>query len=240
MIARLGREIYRHDQLAWVASDVLMKRVKREDLVKEGASGWVVETFNDDEAIVRFTRRQGEIIEAAYDVRFRSGELPEFIVPEDRALSPGQVRRANAARRAEVEFLKEKRDWCSRSPANIVVLDDPERLGGFLVYFLRPKDSMQTVPVGGHYRISVGAGDAVTVDKLFVSCLTMDRSASSGKGELHALTASHVVANTPAETHVFLSLQEKLPFYIITPDSRIWQIEGGNVVLTNMSVPERK
>jgi hypothetical protein len=40
---------------------------------------------------------------------------------------------------------------------------------------------------------------------------------------------SHIVSDTPLETHVFLSLLEGLPFFVVTPDSHMWSVERGSI-----------
>jgi hypothetical protein len=42
------------------------------------------------------------------------------------------------------------------------------------------------------------------------------------------IAVSHVVSDTPLETHVFLSLQEKLPFWV-TAGGRTWIVENGAI-----------
>jgi len=44
---------------------------------------------------------------------------------------------------------------------------------------------------------------------------------------------NHIVSATPLETHVFLSLQEKLPFYVVTKDGRLWNVDGGQIQQSN-------
>ena len=128
------------------------------------------------------------------------------------------------------KYAKASLPWCG-GRFNTVVLDDPDG-SGFLVYLLRPKPSVSAIPVGGHYRITVSAdGTKVEqIDQLFVSCLTIDPASEARDGtKLEAVTMSHIVSQTPVETHVFLSLQEHLPFYVATMDGRIWKIENGGI-----------
>lgn len=230
-LAELGRAIYEHDQLAWKATDALMAAVDRRTLEKEGASGWVVDTTGK-RPLVRFLRaaEDGDGVEAAYDVVFGK-KSPKLGEPAERKLTERQ-RLSYLAYRAAIGYLTERESiWCGGSP-NFVTLDDPDGVG-FLVYVLRPKERMDEVPIGGHYRFTIGADgtEVEQVDVLFASCLMLSRKPEElPKGaELAALSMSHIVSDTPLETHVFLSLQEKLPFYVVVPDGQMWLVAEGRM-----------
>lgn len=240
-IAALGRELHRVDQLAWIATDVLEAKVGLATYGKEGPCGWVVET-SGAEPVVRFLRRIGESVEVAYDIRFPEKAEPVLEVPKNRAPTARQLARHIARTTAIAPFNEGKYPLCRLrrgSRFNYAVLDEPAG-EGFLVYLLRPKETNDVVPVGGHYRITVGAdGKTVKqVDALSRSCLTMARKGEIPEdGELVSLCMSHIVSATPVETHVFLSLQERLPFYVITPDGVTWQVEGGKIAQSDQLVP---
>lgn len=227
----LGRDIYRHDQLAWVATDLLLATISQDDLVKEGAGGWIVDTTEKNVAKVRFLRVTEDNTEAAYDIVFYEGMPPALVKPEDRTLTPYQALAAKAQSTATASLFDGSWPWCGGN-ANTVVLPDPDG-SGFLVYFLRAKPEVKAVPVGGHYRVTVSADGTETeqVDQLFASCLTMDRESLPDGSEVVVLMASHVISRTPVETHVFLSLQEKLPFSIVTPDDEVWYVGEGRIYL---------
>lgn len=228
-LSKLGQEIYRHDQLAWKATDLLFAKIKPEQLEKDGSVGWVVETSNPDVGLVRFLRKKGESLEAGYDVSFPKSGPPTVTVPSNRELSSAQLAKAKATRAAIDAYAKASLPWCG-GQFNTVVLDDPDG-SGYLVYLLRPKPSRSAIPVGGHYRITVSSdGSKVEqIDQLFASCLTIDPSRDANGHQLAGVTMSHVVSQTPVETHVFLSLQEHLPFYVATMDGRIWVIQNGEI-----------
>jgi hypothetical protein len=226
---RLGREIYRHDQLAWVATDVMLAAVDSQKLAKEGVAGWIVDV-SGKAPIVRFVRKSEDAAEAAYDVSFREGAKPRLDTPEDRRLTQAQLAVYQASRAGAQALADRHLPWCGGS-ANTVVLPDPDG-SGFLVYVLRPKPSADAVPIGGHYRITV-SDDGKTIeqiDQLFASCLTVSNNRDIPKeAKPVGLVMSHVISDTPLETHVFLSLQEKLPFNVVTRDGQIWDIENGSI-----------
>lgn len=232
-LALLGREIYQHDQLAWVATDVLLAKVKPEDLKKDNAAGWIVDVSFPTKPMVRFLRSGKAGLEASYDVYFAPGEKPRLAVPEDRTLTLPQFGAAKAAATAQQELSSGRHPWCGGSP-NLVVLEDPDG-SGYLVYFLRAKPSATAVPVGGHYRMSVSAdGSKIEqVDRLFASCLTLDSLDVPAGATPEVLVMSHVVSATPVETHVFLSLQEKLPFCVMAGE-KAWYVDKGRIGLYDL------
>lgn len=226
---KLGREIFLQDQLAWVATDVLLAKVSMAELQKQGASGWVVDAKAADDGVVRFVRTVDQSVEAVYEVVFVPGKPPALHEPTNRQLTGEQEQKIRSLRRAEKAFPAAQSPWCGGRP-NSVVLRDPHG-AGYLVYFLRPKPSQNQVPIGGHYRMTVGpdAESEVRVDQLFVSCLTMDKKVVPNGSQAEAMVVSQIVAELPLETVVFLSLQEKLPIAVVGPSGKIWMVDEGRI-----------
>ena len=228
-LARLGRELYLQDQLAWHATDALVAAIGMDTLAAGSPRGWVVDV-SGPRPLVRFLRATATGVEAAYDVRFPATGKPVVETASDRRLTPGQMRRqqaVGAARQALVDGQYPM--WRGSGTYNTVVLDDPAGRG-FLVYFLRPKPSTAEIPVGGHYRITVSADGRTVrqVDRLFVSFLTVPKSAPTGS-DMAAAVVTSLVSDKPLETHVFLSLQDKVPFYVGTRDGTFWKISEGEI-----------
>jgi hypothetical protein len=176
------------------------------------------------------------IVEASYDVRFPLVGKPTMETPQNPRLSDRQLARFKALAIAQ-DRLGEGRFPLCKGNYNFVVLDDPAG-SGFLVYFLHATNVAGEVPVGGHYRISVsGDGAAVTqVDRLSVTCLTVRKDSNIPKGgKIVAAVVSHLVSDTPIETHVFLSLQEHMPFAVVTGNQRFWVVEEGRI--SPMAIP---
>jgi hypothetical protein len=115
-------------------------------------------------------------------------------------------------------------------PYNFEVLDDPDG-EGFLVYALAATKDPNEVVAGGHSRITVSKdGTKVeSVDRLSRSLLVLPKSGPGGASKAKALTMTHVVSPTPVETHVFLSLQHKMPFYVATGEKEVWKVEKGTI-----------
>ncbi len=228
-LAQLGRDIYRHEQLASSATDELYAKVKPDDLVKDGARGWIVEA-NGAKPYVRFLRERNGFLEASYDVVVPDSGAPVVSVPTSRSLTPIQEAEARALETARKAIADGKHPWCG-GRANTVVLPDPSG-DGFLVYLLRSKPSAAEVPIGGHYRITVSANgrSVMQIDQLFASCLTLSKSDIPAGSKVEAMTMSSIVSDTPLETHVWLSLQEKMTFYVGTAGGKNWRVDQGRIV----------
>jgi hypothetical protein len=226
-LSRLGREIYQQDQLAWQATDVVMVQIGLQRLQKDGGRGWVVDTSAPEKPLVRFLRVGADGWESLCDVAFAAAKEPELVVPSNRALTRSQLLHAIALETAKRSFAERKLAWCGGNP-NTVVLDDPDG-AGCLVYFLRAKPSATQVPIGGHYRMTVSQDGRTVekIDRLFATCLTLDGKTPDG-GKPEMLFMSHVISPTPLETHVFLSLQEKLPF-AVAANGFLWEIRDGEI-----------
>ena len=51
------------------------------------------------------------------------------------------------------------------------------------------------------------------------------------------------MSSTPVETHVFLSLLHKLPFYVSTSEGIVWEVNDGKItrkVLKDANAPKEK
>ena len=75
-------------------------------------------------------------------------------------------------------------------------------------------------------------------DRLSASCFTLPkRSPDLSEGcELAAYYMTHVVSDTPVETHVFLQLQLGKPFFVLTKSNVVWKIENGVISHSDTAV----
>lgn len=115
---------------------------------------------------------------------------------------------------------------------NCVILSDPEG-DGFLVYALAATTEANAVMVGGHYRFSISRdGQRLErSDELFKSFMvlsTKPKDMPTG-ASIAALTMTTLVSDMPLETHVYLSLLHRMPFYVGTPDEHVWKVENGKM-----------
>lgn len=222
-IESLGRQIYDQDSYAAKATDILFKRVGGpEQLSKEGINGWVVSEKNA-KTVIRFLKQENGAPVPAYDITFSSHEHGEFSATQDKDLSPDELAQFKARQLA----LKNIPQHCSDS-YNTVVLPDVGGKG-YLVYVLAATTDPNLIHLGGHYRftVSIDGANIECMDKLSKSCLVIDKRSAGDNAA--GLVASHIVSDTPVETHVFVSLISGQPLYIGTADGQMWNIDKGAV-----------
>lgn len=222
-IAALGTDLYRHDQAAWVATDAFLEFLGDErpaDIV-----GWIV-TGKGTDLTVRFLRRTGDDLRPGWDIKVMDG-VPGPVVPASDDAVLGEREKATfRARQTASSGLG--RAPCSRT-MNAVVLADPDS-EDWLVWLLTPVPNARSVPIGGHIRHRVSA-DGLTLlsrEPLSRSCLTLESSTTPDGSTTAGLFATHIVSDTPVETHVFLSLQSGLPLYVGTGEI-VWRVDGASI-----------
>lgn len=221
-IEALGREIYRQDTAAWVATDAITPLMQ--DFSKAHVVGWIV-TPNGDGERVRFLRETGQGLEAYYDIDVDAQFHTRVFQAPDPHLTADEIAAFNARQTAGRDL-----PTVCRPGYNSVVAKDPEG-DGWLVWMLAPTPASGTIPVGGHYRFTISR-DGKTVaqrDALSASCMVMDPKQGIPKGSKPAgVFVTHIVSPTPVETHVFLQIQAKLPMFVVAA-GEIWKIDGGHI-----------
>lgn len=222
-LQKLGVALYRQDIAAWRATDAL--RAKVPDLAAAGVKGWLVEV-DGEAAKVRFLRDTGAGLEAGYDVEVTSKGAGAVVEPSDRSLT-AEERTMFAARQTAMANLPPK---LCRAGYNSAIVKDPDG-DGWLVWMLAPSPAAGAIPVGGHFRFTISA-DGKTVerrDALSASCLVLQLPQLPAGAQPAGLVASHVVSPTPIETHVFLSLLYRQPFYVVTGKDQVWSVSGPRI-----------
>jgi hypothetical protein len=147
-------------------------------------------------------------VEPATDPALTESESAQFAARQTAAANPGPLR-------------------CSAT-ANSVVLKDPDS-DGWLVWILTSTTDAGIVPVGGHYRYRISA-DGKTVlhrDQLSNGCLNMPKQ-QGPNGQPAAMVVSQIVSAGPVETHVFLSLQNRIPIYVSAGD-KLFAVDGARI-----------
>ncbi len=221
-ISAMGAAIYRQDVAAWVSTDALLAHLAGAP-PPEGMAGWIVVDEGEDQR-VRYIRRDGVTLRAAFDVVVRDGRAGAVELV-DAELSESERSRF-VARQTAIENIGRLR--CSQR-LNTVVLDDPDS-DNWLVWLLTSTNDADVVPMGGHYRFTISA-DGTTVlqrDQLSNGCLPMEKPDPSPDRQTAALVVSQIVSQTPVETHVFLSLQNRMPIYVMAGD-RLYEVEGARI-----------
>ncbi len=221
-VGEIGKAIYRHDVAAWVATDVLIAHLG-DAPPPPGLMGWIVIDEGQDQ-LVRFIRKDGDILRAAFDIPVHDGVAGAPVEVED-ALPSDQVARANA-RQTAINNIGRLR--CS-AQLNTVVLDDPDT-DGWLVWLLTATTDANIIPFGGHYRFRISADGSTVLrrDMLSNSCINLPRQQEGANGQPAGLVISQIVSNGPVETHVFLSLQNRLPVYVMAAN-QLYEVAGADI-----------
>lgn len=218
----IGTAIFIQDRAAWRATDVLLPQL--EGQTDHGLIGWIV-VEQGDAQLVRFLRGDPTAPLPGYDILVdKNGDAGPAIQSKDAALPDDQVAHY-LARNLAIANIGDLR--CTAN-FNTVVLDDPDS-DGWLVWLLAATTDA-SVPMGGHYRFHVSA-DGRTLEKreqLSGGCLNMDRPPASPDGEVLGIGTTVLVASQPIEIHVFLSLLNRLPIYVMAGD-KIWSVEGATI-----------
>lgn len=221
-VAEMGKAIYRHDVAAWVATDALLAHLNGR-APTQGLAGWIVVEQGPD-LLVRLVRTEGEATLPAYDIPIRDGVAGAVTEVTSGELSSGELARLRARNTAaNIGRLR-----CS-AQLNNVVLPDPDG-DGWLVWLLTSTTDANIVPFGGHYRFCISADGSTVLrrDMLSNSCINLPREQEGRNGQPAGLVISQIVSNGPVETHVFLSLQNRLPVYVMAAN-QLFEVAGADI-----------
>ena len=225
---QMGRLIFLQDRAAWIATDALeAKNVFKKD---KRLRGWIVGESVEPTVVMFIGEAKGNLVEL-YEVSVdqrgsaKSG-LEKFA--EGRPLTDFQIHTFKARQLAiEADFQR-----CSKN-YNAVVLpyeDDGKEPGGFFVYLLAATTKPNEIVLGGHVRVKVSAdGEKILETKpLSYSCLSLTIAPPRGS-KLAVVAVTHLISETPIETHVFLSLQHRVPLDVITKNKLVWGVVDGMI-----------
>jgi hypothetical protein len=203
---RLGRDLYRYDTAAWVATDAAMPILR-----ETGTTGWIVVPIETG-LLTRFVNPCDAGVCAVAEVRLDAdGRKPAVDRVEPPLVLSAEQRAMWAAREVAIAAMT---GACSET-YNPVIL--PDEHGGervWRVYLLAATTDPDVIVVGGHHRIVV-SGDGRTVIEntpLSRSCLTL-RMPRDG---MAIPVVSHVLGPEPIETHVFLQLSLDRMLFVST------------------------
>lgn len=222
-VAAMGREIHIQDRAAWVATDALLEALNDEE--EATVRGWVVVGEGADRT-VRFVKANGDGVQPGWDIPVRDGQAGEVRPATDAVLPPLQEA---AFRARQTAGANPGRLRCAQT-MNSVVADDPDS-DGWLVWLLASTTEADTLRVGGHYRYRISA-DGRTMqrrDQLSNGCLDLPRNPPPGPGgQPGVLLVTQIVSDGPVETHVFLSLQNRVALYVSAQD-KLFAVSGDRI-----------
>ena len=222
-IEKLGSELYFRGGLLFNASDLVSKKFP--EIEKMNFAGTIADVAKEKSKVYFLRSSDEHGIKQGYVVAY-DHKKEEFSVEaklDDPV--PEKIKLRNTAKQTAIEAIPGFYD----RPYNFVVLDDPDG-EGFLVYSIAGAKSEKEIVIGGHTRISVSPDGkkAEAVDALYNSLLIL-KSETSEDEEVVAAMMSHVVSNTPVETHVFQSILHDREFWVITNDAMQWKIKDGKI-----------
>jgi hypothetical protein len=189
--------------------------------------GWIVE-HGQAASTVTFLGDDGGKVFPVYRARF-SGPGASATVERVEA-AQGPTATELAMWRARKSALAVKVDRCSESYNTVVLPGDTANLSGWLVYLIPATTQPGRLLVGGSYRIHVSPqGDKVLrVTSFSKSCLAMAAPRRQAGGKAVGAFFTHLVSETPVETHVFLSKLHRQPFYVGTARG-VWKVADDTI-----------
>lgn len=218
--ALIGERVHRHDTWAATATDNWLARTGGRP--EAGIGGWVVEERGSG-AIVHFVRGTAT---SAVRVSFPGADDRGATLETGDAPLPSPLQRAFRARltASASDFPKLSRSY------NPVVLPGSLRgEPGFLVYLLAATSSPNEMILGGHSRVSV-TEDGGTVTAIVPLSKTIIRLPKQPPGAARsvAVFVTHLLTETPTETHVAASLEYRIPIMVGTSVG-LWQVAGTKI-----------
>lgn len=226
--ATLGRLLFLLDRAAWVSSDALTATVPKDQLT--GIGGYIVERADDQTLRVTYYRGGGSDARAFFVADVQDGKVVrKELLARPLALSTEQMRLA-AARETAAEYARAHAYApCTPVPFNTVVLPGPAS-APILVYLLTAQQQAGTYPMGGNYRVVVGAdGKAASARPYSVSCLNLTVPKLPAGAKPMGFSVNHLLDPVPTELHVFASFAMRMPLIVTTPDKRVWQVRGAQI-----------
>ena len=220
-VERLGYEIHLHDQAAWLATEEALAQ----GLLETGAVGWITVEQDFGTVLVRFVGPCDDDPEAACaHVDVTVGATPIVLKPSPpEPLPDAHV----AAWRARQIALASGFRACTARTNTVVLPDVHESAAAWRVYLIATSTEPDEVVLAGHHRITV-SGDGrqlLRAEPLSQGCLVIEPDPRA-----EALFVTHVLDPAPIETHVFTSLDYRMPLVVGT-ESGLYRVEGTSIRL---------
>ena len=205
-VERRGYAIYRHDQAAWIATDLALAS----GLTQTPARGWITVEPDHETVLVRFVGPCGELTCPYLDVHVGTG-APIVSRPPIGPLPREQM----AAWRARELALSSPMRACTPKYNTVVLPHDSGPASGWYVYLLATSESADEIVLTGHHRYLVSAaGDSILKSEpLSRSCIV-----SRLHSDAEVLLLTHNLHPEPIETHVFTSLNYRLTLAVSTEE----------------------
>jgi hypothetical protein len=222
----MGRAIWRQDQAAIAASEVLHRQFPDSD--PAGLVGWVVVDEGETQR-VRFIVDDALGPRAGWDVVVRGRRAGTLTTPADAELSPLELTQYRARQTAAANVGA---PVCGR--LNSVVLRDPDS-DDWLVWLLATASDSELSPFGGNYRFRISADGATVLrrDQLFRSCSMYPTDPRN------TLTILYETSGVPpSEVIAYLSLENAFSIGIQNSESTLAMFRNGRIREIRHRMPE--
>jgi hypothetical protein len=225
-VVERGQLLFALDRAAWVATDDMQERVPRAQ--QQDVRGFIVDRDGRDHVVIFFAL-EGEQAVALYRGRVGANGVASretFARGQRPALSPTQQRLARV--RAQLAAAAPNLAMCSRSSANLAIVPPATPDGPIDLYVMTPQTDLNTLPFGGHHRLTLDNAGRITAQRAFTNgCLNMTKP-PAGENQPVGLMVTHLLDPIPTEIHVFSALAAQMPVYVGTRES-VWEVTGERI-----------
>ncbi len=237
----LGWELYITDKMAIIGTDVMLEKL--DDSQKARICGYIVIREGDDHDqppgswLVEFLVDRSDP-KVGYKVHITPPADPpgKATTKFEEVTPPGKPSESelvlHRAIRTSLEAIPDR----PNQPANPVVMPGAAiGKSGLLVYLLAGTKKDRTVVFGKHYRVLVSEDgrSATGIEPLTKAALEIPIPPAGPDGEKPFLCITHLLGDSPLETHVFISRLHHKTLYVNT-EKYIWRIDEGRISLVNL------
>ena len=223
-VAARGRQIFAIARAGMLATQDMLSRVA--DPAAAGISGWIAEP-EGNAMLVTFYGDSESGPAAVYRARVLGGRAVsrETFLTGERPLLTALAERLARARSASES---DEQRACTNQPFNVVAIPPAAADGPIDIYRISAPASRSRLPLGGHFRSTVGAGGNVVETRAFSrGCLNVDVGEVPPGSQAGPIAVTHLLDPLPTEIHVFLSLFSGRPLVIAAGDpTRLFMVAG--------------
>jgi hypothetical protein len=230
---RLGRLMLMHDVAAWRATDEVV-RIGASPQSAPGVEGWI--TVPDANGmLVRFVGDADGRVLAYYDVTFSAQGIPTAsrLVPP----VPLPAEQAAAFHARQTAMANTPLDCSDRY--NTVAFKDPMAAGDDWIVYVMPATTVTgRIMAGRQHRLKISEDGTRVLESRALSkdCMAIDQSQIPAGAKKVAVSTTNLVSPTPNESHVFLNLQNNVPFVVGTSLGN-WIVSEGRIKYLGATAP---
>ncbi len=224
--SRVGREVFERDRAAWLATDAFGDREALEQ-----SAGWLVERQEPGWLVLWLMPGADGVPSIGRRFFYDPNTDAVTEVPgSPSALSVTELQ-AYRARELVARALPDAQPLCGQY--NLAVMPaSPLGKPGWLVSALVAMPGPRIYPVGGYHEFLVSPDGERVLEQRALSkgCLDLDTSTPPPDGKLAALYVTNLIGDTPLPSHVFVSLEAKLPLLVLTTQNQeLWSVDGSDI-----------